>query len=86
MPYPEALATAAGRWLPNLASMDSRLTNAWTAPESPNPRINGHRVSQNMKNPSRRLRPMASSHPVPATETTSTVTPIAGPHLGRCSS
>jgi hypothetical protein len=25
-------------------------TTAWTKPESPNPKINGHKISQNMAN------------------------------------
>ena len=41
--------------------MDSRPTKAWTAPESPKPRMSGQRVSQNMKNPSRNERPISTS-------------------------
>ena len=40
--------------------MDSRPTKVWTAPESPKPRMSGHRVSQNMKNPSRSERPIST--------------------------
>jgi hypothetical protein len=41
--------------------MASWLTNACTAPERANPRMSGQSVSQNMKKPSRRLLPIASS-------------------------
>src|SRR5579862_1645711 len=57
MPSPLARATAAGRWVPSACSIRWRGTNACTAPERPKPSTSGHRVSQNMKNPSRRLRP-----------------------------
>jgi len=36
-----------------------RETNAWTAPDRPNPKMSGHSVSQNMKKAIRRLSPMA---------------------------
>ena len=62
MPKREARVTAAGRWLPMERCIESWLTKAWTAPERPKPRTRGHRVSQNMKNASRRLRPMSTSH------------------------
>src|SRR6202034_1749447 len=41
--------------------MDSRLTKACTAPDSPKPRTSGQSVSQNMKKASRRLRPISTS-------------------------
>src|SRR6185437_14188492 len=60
MPNPVARVTAAGRWLPMARCMAPRLTKACTTPDSPKPRISGHRVCQNMYSPSRRLRPMSS--------------------------
>ena len=62
--------TAAGPWSPSLDWMARRLTKAWTAPDNPKPRMRGHRVSQNMKNPSRRLLAMVSAHPMTPTTTT----------------
>src|ERR1700722_1957813 len=49
--------------------MASGLTNACTAPDAANPRMSGQSVSQNMKKPSRRLLPIGSSQPAPATST-----------------
>ena len=34
-------------------------TTAWTAPDSPNPKINGHKISQNMANAIQRAWPKA---------------------------
>src|ERR1035437_10043407 len=61
---------AAGRWFPNLACICSLDTNAWTNPERVKPSTRAHRVSQNMKNPSRKLRPTSSSKPPKVTEAT----------------
>src|SRR5580692_1401544 len=50
--------------------MASRLTKACTVPDRPKPSTSGQRVSQNMKKPSCRPRPMASSQPALANSTT----------------
>ena len=44
-----------------LRCIERRVTKAWTTPESVKPRIRAQSVSQNMKNASRRLRPMSTS-------------------------
>ena len=60
---PKAVArpTAGRWWSPNLARIGSRLTKAWTAPESPKPKMSGQSVTQNMKKASRSDRPMSMS-------------------------
>lgn len=50
--------------MPSFCCIASRLTKACTAPARPNPRTSGHRVSQNMKKPVRKLRPMSLIQPM----------------------
>ena len=57
MPKPLARATAAGPWSPRVRCICSWETKACTAPDRPKPNTRGHSVSQNMKKPSRTLRP-----------------------------
>src|ERR1035438_6479677 len=61
--------------------MASRLTKACTAPESVKPKIRGHSVSQNMKKPSRKLLPMASSQPTSARSTAPVISPAPGSQM-----
>src|SRR6266480_651667 len=61
MPKPVARATGLAPWAPRARRISSRETNACTAPESVNPRINAHSVSQNMKNASRTLSPISAA-------------------------
>src|ERR1700682_4950020 len=54
-PRIDAPASVRGRWSPITRCIWERETKAWTTPESPNPKMSGHSVSQNMKNAIRRL-------------------------------
>src|SRR5260370_23071725 len=49
------MASVRGRWSPKTRWICERDTHAWTTPDNPNPKISGQSVSQNMKNPIRRL-------------------------------
>src|SRR5665213_985080 len=49
-PSPHARRSVRGRWSPNMRTMASLDTTAWMAAEIPKPRINGHRICQNMAN------------------------------------
>src|SRR2546423_13447068 len=57
MPKTDARATVRGRWSPSIRCISSLDTKACTTPDSPNPSTRAHKVSQNMKKPSRRLSP-----------------------------
>src|ERR1039458_4500414 len=61
---------AAGRRFPNFACLCSLETTASRKPERVKPSTRAHRVSQNMKNPSRKLRPTSSRRPPKVTEAT----------------
>src|SRR5579875_1604411 len=66
--------------------MAARETNACTAPDSPKPSTSAHRVAQNMKNASRRLRPMSPSAPSALTASASPgLTAHLPPHAGGAS-